>query len=64
MGGEVRGGLTTFMVMAFIIFVNPAILGFAGIPALQGQGPPLSSTLPCLQSAPSCASSRGAAVVG
>ena len=30
-GGEVRGGLTTFMVMAYIIFVNPAILGFAGI---------------------------------
>ena len=38
-GGEVRGGLTTFMVMAYIIFVNPAILSFAGIPALQGQGP-------------------------
>ena len=28
--GEVRGGLTTFMVMAYIIFVNPAILSFAG----------------------------------
>src|SRR4030095_13927831 len=40
-GGEVRGGLTTFMVMAYIIFVNPAILSFAGIPALAGQGPPL-----------------------
>ena len=38
-GGEVRGGLTTFMVMAYIIFVNPAILSFAGIPALEGQGP-------------------------
>lgn len=24
--GEVRGGLTTFMVTAYIIFVNPAIL--------------------------------------
>jgi AGZA family xanthine/uracil permease-like MFS transporter len=43
-GGEVRGGLTTFMVMAYIIFVNPAILGFAGIPALQGQGPPFAAT--------------------
>jgi AGZA family xanthine/uracil permease-like MFS transporter len=27
------------MVMAYIIFVNPAILSFAGIPALEGQGP-------------------------
>jgi len=43
-GSEVRGGLTTFMVMAYIIFVNPAILGFAGIPALQGQGPPFAAT--------------------
>jgi adenine/guanine/hypoxanthine permease len=43
-GGEVRGGLTTFMVMAYIIFVNPAILSFSGIPALQGQGPPFAAT--------------------
>jgi AGZA family xanthine/uracil permease-like MFS transporter len=43
-GGEVRGGLTTFMVMAYIIFVNPAILSFAGIPALQGQGPSFAAT--------------------
>ncbi|HYS92367.1 MAG TPA: NCS2 family permease, partial [Candidatus Acidoferrales bacterium] len=43
-GSEVRGGLTTFMVMAYIIFVNPAILGFAGIPALHGQGPPFAAT--------------------
>jgi len=42
-GGEVRGGLTTFMVMAYIIFVNPAILSFAGIPALAGQGPPFAA---------------------
>jgi AGZA family xanthine/uracil permease-like MFS transporter len=42
--GEIRGGLTTFMVMAYIIFVNPAILGFAGVPALQGQGPPFAAT--------------------
>src|SRR2546425_4979922 len=32
------------MVMAYIIFVNPAILGFAGIPALQGQGPAFAAT--------------------
>jgi adenine/guanine/hypoxanthine permease len=43
-GGEVRGGLTTFMVMAYIIFVNPAILSFAGVPALAGQGPPFAAT--------------------
>jgi AGZA family xanthine/uracil permease-like MFS transporter len=42
-GSEVRGGLTTFMVMAYIIFVNPAILSFAGVPALQGQGPPFAA---------------------
>jgi AGZA family xanthine/uracil permease-like MFS transporter len=43
-GGEIRGGLTTFIVMAYIIFVNPAILSFAGIPALAGQGPPFPAT--------------------
>ena len=30
---EVLGGLTTFLTMAYIIVVNPAILAFAGIPA-------------------------------
>jgi adenine/guanine/hypoxanthine permease len=42
--GEVRGGLTTFMVMAYIIFVNPTILSFAGIPPLAGQGPAFAPT--------------------
>src|SRR5262245_49487845 len=32
------------MVMAYIIFVNPAILGFSGISALEGQGPPFAAT--------------------
>src|SRR5436309_2691703 len=32
------------MVMAYIIFVNPAILSFAGVPALAGQGPPFAPT--------------------
>ena len=41
---ETRAGFTTFMVMAYIIFVNPAILSFAGIAALQGQGPPFAAT--------------------
>ena len=44
-GAELMGGLTTFMVMAYIIFVNPAILSFAGIKGLEGQGPPLAPTL-------------------
>ncbi len=44
-GTEVLAGLTTFMVMAYIIFVNPAILSFASVPPLQGQGPPFSATL-------------------
>jgi adenine/guanine/hypoxanthine permease len=38
-------GLTTFMVMAYIIFVNPAILGFAGIPDLQPMGLPFAAAL-------------------
>ncbi len=32
-GTEVRAGLTTFLVMAYIIFVNPSILGEAGFDA-------------------------------
>src|SRR3990172_3756064 len=44
-GTEVVAGFTTFMVMAYIIFVNPAILSFAGIPDLAGQGPPFAPTL-------------------
>ena len=42
---EVRAGATTFLVMAYIIFVNPAILSFAGVPALQGQGPPFAAAV-------------------
>ncbi len=44
-GTELLAGATTFMVMAYIIFVNPAILSFAGIKALEGQGPPFAPTL-------------------
>jgi AGZA family xanthine/uracil permease-like MFS transporter len=33
MRAEVVGGITTFVSMAYIIVVNPAILSFAGIPA-------------------------------
>lgn len=44
-GTEVVAGLTTFMVMAYIIFVNPAILSFAGIKDFQGMGPGFAPTL-------------------
>jgi AGZA family xanthine/uracil permease-like MFS transporter len=43
-GSEIRGGFTTFVVMAYIIFVNPAILSFAGIPGHQSQGAPVAAT--------------------
>src|SRR5438477_854131 len=42
---EVRAGFTTFMVMAYIIFVNPVILGFTGVPGLDGKGLPFAATL-------------------
>src|SRR5215467_2407357 len=42
---EVRAGLTTFMVMAYIIFVNPIVLGYSGVPGLDGKGLPFSPTL-------------------
>jgi AGZA family xanthine/uracil permease-like MFS transporter len=44
-GTELLAGVTTFMVMAYIIFVNPAILSFAGVPGLAGQGPAFAPTL-------------------
>src|SRR5258707_3379375 len=44
-GTEVRAGATTFMVMAYIIFVNPLILGFGGVPGLEGKGLPFAPTL-------------------
>lgn len=42
---EVLGGITTFFVMAYIIFVNPQILSFSGIPSLEGAGPDFSQVL-------------------
>src|SRR5437763_13336180 len=44
-GTEVRAGLTTFMVMAYIIFVNPIVLGYGGVPGLEGTGLPFAATL-------------------
>lgn len=42
---ELRAGLTTFSVMAYIIFVNPLILTFAGVKGLEGKGPPFAATV-------------------
>jgi adenine/guanine/hypoxanthine permease len=44
-GTEVRAGLTTFMVMAYIVFVNPIVLGYVGLPGLEGRGLPFAPTL-------------------
>jgi AGZA family xanthine/uracil permease-like MFS transporter len=45
LGTEVRTGLTTFMVMAYVIFVNPIVLGYVGVPGLEGKGLPFAATL-------------------
>ena len=44
-GRDTVAGMTTFIVMSYIIFVNPAILGFAGIQGLEGQGLPFDAVL-------------------
>jgi adenine/guanine/hypoxanthine permease len=45
LGRDTIAGITTFIVMSYIIFVNPAILGFAGIEALEGKGLPFEGVL-------------------
>ena len=45
LGIEVRAGVATFIVMAYIIFVNPIILGYVGVPGLEGKGLPFGATL-------------------
>jgi len=42
---EVLAGVTTFLTMSYIIFVNPNTLGLAGNPDWQGMGLPISATL-------------------
>src|SRR5437867_9825799 len=42
---ELWAGVTTFMVMAYIIFVNPIVLGYVGVPGLEGKGLPFTATL-------------------
>jgi AGZA family xanthine/uracil permease-like MFS transporter len=38
-------GLTTFIVMSYIIFVNPTILSFRGVPGLEQKGLPFEAVL-------------------
>ena len=42
---DTAAGATTFVVMSYIIFVNPAILSFAGIPGLEPLGLPFNQVL-------------------
>jgi AGZA family xanthine/uracil permease-like MFS transporter len=42
---DTMAGVTTFIVMSYIIFVNPAILSFAGIKGLEGAGLPFDGVL-------------------
>ena len=44
-GREVLAGFTTFIVMAYIIIVNPSILSFTGIKDFQGLGPGFAPTM-------------------
>ena len=42
---EIVAGLKTWLTMAYILFVNPAILGFAGVPDLEPLGLPFAQVL-------------------
>src|SRR5438132_617557 len=42
---ELRAGLTTYMVMAYIVFLTPSILGYVGVSGLEGKGLPFAATL-------------------
>jgi AGZA family xanthine/uracil permease-like MFS transporter len=42
---EVVAGITTWLTMAYILFLNPAILGFASVPDLQPLGLPFGPVL-------------------
>ncbi len=44
-GIEVLAGVTTFLVKAYIIFVNPITLGFVGIKGLEGKGLPFAPAM-------------------
>ncbi|HET9672353.1 MAG TPA: solute carrier family 23 protein, partial [Actinomycetota bacterium] len=42
---EIVAGITTWLTMAYILFLNPAILGFQGVPDLQPLGLPFPAVL-------------------
>jgi adenine/guanine/hypoxanthine permease len=42
---DTMAGVTTFIVMSYIIFVNPSILGFVGVKGLEGKGLPFDGVL-------------------
>jgi AGZA family xanthine/uracil permease-like MFS transporter len=42
---DTMAGVTTFIVMSYIIFLNPAILSFAGVQGLEGKGLPFDGVL-------------------
>jgi adenine/guanine/hypoxanthine permease len=42
---DTLAGMTTFVVMSYIIFVNPIILSFAGVKGLEGKGLPFAAVL-------------------
>ncbi len=50
---DTMAGITTFIVMSYIIFLNPAILSFAGIKGLESKGLPFAGvlTVTCLVAA-------------
>jgi AGZA family xanthine/uracil permease-like MFS transporter len=45
LGRDTMAGVTTFIVMSYIIFVNPQILSFAGVEGLEEQGLPFDGVL-------------------
>ncbi|MGB8658043.1 MAG: NCS2 family permease [Candidatus Zixiibacteriota bacterium] len=53
---EVLAGITTFLTMSYIIFVNPLFLSFFGDPALTGKALPVSASLTatCLSAGAMC----------
>src|ERR671933_1002068 len=42
---DTMAGVTTFIVMSYIIFLNPIILSFAGVKGLEGKGLPFDGVL-------------------
>src|SRR5213078_3069308 len=42
---DTMAGVTTFIVMSYIIFLNPTILSFAGVKGLEAKGLPFDGVL-------------------